>query len=616
MIEAGQRSKLFFLCPALLAMVFLIQGIAPAAAQEITKSWAIAEFGEPLYKDGFEHWPYANPDAPKGGKIVLGTIGSFDTFNPYILKGEFPGSIGLIYDSLTVGSGDEIMASYGVIAETMEYPEDKSWIIFNMRPEARFTDGVPIVAADICYTLDIYKTHGRPLLKSFVADLESCEVLGDHRVKFNVKTRGIMKPLTIAAGMGPSPRHYWEEHDITKTSLVPPPGSGAYRIKDFEAGRSITFERVEDYWGADLPVNRGLNNFDIIRYEYYKDETVLFEAFKAGEIDYRTENSAKRWVQEYDFPAVKKQQVKIDTIPENTPRGLGGYFFNMKRPQFKDARVREGIVQLYDFETLRRTLLFDKYRRVESYFPNSQFGSSGAPSEAVIALLEPYKDQLKPEVLSKPFALPKTDGSGRDRKNLRTALKLFKEAGYELKGGKLIKSDTGEQLKFEILTANPETKRLAGPFIARLKKAGIDAALRFMDVAQWRSRLEQGDYDVYTARNNFFPPPGTELQIYFGTEREGQPGSGNRSGYSHPVVDKLIRMVAEAQDLETLVTATRALDRIVLWDHIVVPTYYPDEQWFAYWDRFGKPETRPKYSTGFPGSWWIDPERDKKLAQR
>ena len=610
------------LAPLALVPLALTLALArPAAAAEsdadgITKTWAIAEFGEPLYKDGIEHWPYVDPNAPKGGKIVLGAFGTFDSFNTVVLKGEFPSSIGIISDGLMASSGDELMSAYGLIAETAEYPADKSWIVFNLRPEARYDDGVPIVAEDFCFAFDTYKEHGRPLIKTFYEDLESCEALSPHRVKFTARTTGSMKPLVAAAGFSPMARHFWEERDVTKTTLDPPPASGAYRIAEVDPGRAITYERVPDYWGADLPVNRGLNNFDEIRYEYYRDDTVMFEAFKAGEIDFRSENSAKRWVTEYDFPAVQREQVVKRIEPNERPRGLGGYFFNLRRPQFQDPKVREAINYLYDFEAIQRTLLYGQYKRVKSFFPNSDYGASGPPTEAELAILEPFRDRLPPEVFAEAFEPPATDGSGRIRANLRRALALFDEAGYALQDGTLIKEATGEQLSFEILTDSPEIRRLTLPFIENLRRAGIDASLRFMDVAQWRNRIDQRDFDIYTARNNFFPPPGTELQVYFGCAPPNAPEMGNRAGFCNPVADALIAQVSEAGDLETLKATTRALDRVLLWNFKVIPQFYPDEVWVADWNRFGYPERRPKYGLGFPGSWWIDEDLEAELAAR
>lgn len=595
------------------------------ANDDITVTTSMAEFGEPLYKDGFEHWPYANPDAPKGGKIVLGSFGSFDSFNTIIEKGEFPSSsIGLIYDSLMTSSGltgagspiagDELLSAYAQIAENAEFPSDKSWIIFNLRPEARYSDGVPITADDFCYDLEMLKEHGRPLVRAFYDDIATCEVLSDHRVKYGFKTKDNMKPLMLAAGFSPLPRHFWEKVGVDKTTLEIPPSSGAYEITNVDPGRSITYRRVEDYWGKDLPVNIGLGNFDEMRYEYYKDETVMFEAFKAGEIDFRGEGSAKRWVTEYDFDAVDRGDVIKEEFKNEMPRGLYAFFFNLKRPQFEDIRVRKAINYLYDFEAVQKTLLYGEYTRVDSFFPNSEYGASGPPTPEEVAVLQPFEADLPAEVMTEEFILPTTDGSGRIRGNLRKALALFKEAGYALKDNKLVKD--GKQLSLEIVTASQETERLTLPFIKNLRQAGIDASLRIMDVAQWRSRIEQKDFDMYAAGNNFFPPPGTELRIYFGSEVEGDPGRGNRIGYSNPVADTLIEQIVAAKDLETLQVTTRALDRVVLWNYNVVPLYYNDKGWAAYWNKFARPERKPKYATGFRETWWIDPDLEKNLAAR
>ena len=421
-----------------------------------------------------------------------------------------------------------------------------------------------------------------------------------------------MKPITIAAGMSPLPVHYWEGKDPTESSLEPPLTSGPYRIKEVDPGRSITYERVADYWAKDLPIKRGMHNFDEIRYEYYKDLTVQFEAFKAGKIDLRGEGSAKRWMTEYDIEAVADGRVIRDEIPRKKPRGMGGYFFNLRLDKFKDIRVREAIMTLYDFEAIQRTLLFGQYKRIASNFPNSEYGVSGPPSEVEVDILRPYSDQLPEGTLDKAFILPKTDGSGRDRRLVRKALSLFKQAGWELKDNKLVSVATGEQLQLELLTGYPESQRLAQPYIENLKKVGIDATVRLVDSSQWRVRLHDWDFDMFVAGYNFFPPPGSELKGFYGSESADVRG-GNSRGIKNPVVDALIEEIIAAKDAETLVNTTRALDRVLLWNHYAVPTYFNDEAWIAYWDRFAKPERPPTYQVGFTTTWWIDAEKDAKL---
>ena len=595
-------------------IALLVTPSAATAEEKITKSWAIAEFGEPLYDESLEHFPYADPDAPKGGNITLGAFGSFDTLNPYILKGEFPSSIGLIYDTLMEGSADELVSAYGLIAESVEYPEDISWAIFNIRPEARFHDGVPITAGDVKFTFDAIREHGRPFLKSFYDDVESAEVLSDQRIRFNFRTRNSMKPLTIVAGTSPQPRHYWESRDISKTTLEPPLGSGPYRIKSVDPGRSIVYERVEDYWAADLPIKRGRHNFDRIRYDYYRDATVQFEAFKAGKVDYRSEGEVKRWFTGYDIPQVETGKIIKVEEANNNPRGIGAFFINNRRDKFKDKRVREAIVHLYDFEAIQRTLLYGQYKRIKSYFPNSDFGVSGPPTPEEIAILEPFRDQLPPEVFTETFEPPKSDGSGRNRQNLRKALALFKEAGWVLQDKRLVNEETGEQLSIQIITAAPPTLRMAEPFVQSMQRAGIDASIRLVDPSQWRVIGDDFDFDISTGRLNFFPPPGTELRSYFGSAAADVRGSANSMGIKNPVADELIEKIVSADSLETLKATTRALDRVLLWNHYLVPVYYPDEIWYAHWDKFGQPETKPRYSAGFSSTWWYDQERASKLT--
>lgn len=602
--------------PILCRRRFLVSSLGVALVPSLTFRWALAqgsttktnamaEFGEPLYKAGIEHWPYTNPDAPKGGKIVLGDFGSFDSLNPYVLQGDWPPSIGLITDGLTVGSDDELSTAYPLVADWFEYPEDKSWIVFNIRPEARYDDGVKTTAQDIKFAFETIKQHGRPFLKSFYEDIESCEALSDQQIKFTMKTRDNMKPLMVAAGMAPLPRHYWESRDISKPTLEPPLGNSGYKITKVDPGRSITYERVKDYWAADFPVNRGLGNFDEIRYDFYRDDTVQFEAFKAGKIDYRGEGSAQRWVTGYDFTPVKEGKVVVRAVPNETPRGMGAYFFNIRRPQLQDVRVRRAIIHLYDFETIQRTLLYGKYKRIKSYFPNSDFGVSGPPTPEEITILEPFKDKLPSEVVTQTYEPPATDGSGNNRNNLRKAIALFKEAGWELKGGKMVKSDTAEQFKIEIMTADPETERQSSPFIQNMQRGGLDASLRIVTPVEWEKRIDDLDFDVWSGSFNFFPPPGPELRSYFGSDAADVRGSANSIGIKNPVIDALIEQIISAKDLETLKATTRALDRVLLWNEYCVPRYYNHETWIAYWNKFSYPDRKPRYSVGFPGSWWM-----------
>ena len=596
-------------CALLYALaVFLPQSVV---AEEITKTWAVAEFGEPLYKDGIEHWPYANPDAPKNGSIVLGAFGSFDSLNSYILKGTYPNSISLTSDSLMTGSADELSVVYGLIAETVEFPEDKSWAVFNLRPEAKFSDGAPIRAKDFVFAFDTIRTHGRPFLKSFYEEIESIEAVDDLKLKFTFTTKGSMKPLLAAAGMSPLPSAYWADKDISKTTLDPSPSSSAYKVASLEPGRSITYERVEDYWAKDLAVSRGLNNFNTIRYDYYRDLEVMVEAFKSGEIDFRSENSSKRWATAYEIEDVDNGNIILATPPDNQPQGIQAFMMNARRAPFDDQRVRKAFNFLYDFEATRRTILYNQYERINSYFPNSEFGSSGAPTPEEVSVLEPYRDQLAPEVFTEAYQSPVTDGSGRNRKQVREALKLFKEAGWNLSEGKLVKD--GKQMKVEILLNSAGTQRVHALFIQAMKKVGIEAEFRVVDTSQYQVRTDDFDFDIVSVRFNFFPPPGPELRSYYGTEAADERGTGNYFGIKNPVVDAIIEEVIAAPTLEDLQVRTRVLDRVLLSLDHVVPQFYNDIFRLAYWNRFGQPETKPKYGTGFPGTWWIDEQLDSKL---
>jgi len=608
------NSMLFGFLGSVMLMA-LLSALTTAEADDVTKSWSMAEFGEPLYDESMPHWPYVNPDAPTGGNVVLGAFGTFDSLNSYILKGTSPRMLGLASDSLMVGSADELTAAYGLIAKDVEFPADRSWIIFNLRPEARFNNGTPITAADIEFSFNTIREHGRPFLKSFYSEVESVEVTDTHQIKFNFNTRDNMKPLMKVAGLSPLSVEYWKDKDISKTFLTPQPSSGAYYISDVDAGRSLTFKRVEDYWGKDLAINKGLNNIDSFRYDYYRDIEVMLEAFKAGDIDFRAENSSKRWATGYEVDEVSNGDIILDTPPDNAPSAIQAYFFNQRRAPFDDIRVREAINLLYDFETIKRTILYNQYERINSYFPNSEYGVSGEPTAEEIAILEPFREQLDEKVFTTAFKAHVSDGSGRNRQQLRQALALFNEAGWELSEGKLMKG--GQQMSLELLLVQPDGQRVAAPFLQNLERAGIATSVRIVDSAQYQVRTDDFDFDLISARLSFFPPPGPELRSYYGSAAADERGSANYTGIKNPVVDELIEKVISASSLEELQITTRALDRVLLWNYYVIPQFYVDKHRIAYWNRFGQPDTLPKYigygGSGFPTGWWLDESLDEKL---
>lgn len=592
--------------PTLLLSASLLCAL-PATAEEqngITKTWSFSEFAEPLYPDAPASLPYANPDAPKGGRIVLGEFGSFDTLNFHVAKGDWPSSIGLIYDSLMVGTEDEVDAYYGQLAESVEYPADKSWAIFNLRKEARYHDGSPVTAEDFVYSLEAKKEFARAMIKTMYESVERAEALDAHRVKFYFATTDSMKPITTVAGLSPLPVSFWKERDITAATLEPPLTTGPYRIKNMEPGRFIVYERDPDYWGKDLPFAKGLNNFDEIQYDYYRDETVMFEAFKAGKIHVRAENSAKRWMTEYNLPAIDEGRMIREEIATESPQGLRGYFINQKRAKFQNLNVRKALAYLYDFEAIQRTALYGQFERAKHYFQGAGYASEGVPQGLELEILEPYRDQLPPEVYTEPFSLPVTDGSGRDRRVKREALGLFREAGWALSEGRLL-NDKGEQFTLEIISGSPDAERYTAPYVQNLRSVGIDASFRVVDSAQWRARGRSGEYDFLLARTNFFVPPGGELKSFYHSSTVGESG-GNFASISNPVVDALIDQIVVEKDAERHFALVHALDRVMLANFYAVPLYYRDTTWVAYWDQFGRPERAPKYATAITSTWWFD----------
>ena len=599
---------------ALLAVLALA---SPAYADTMTVT-ALKQFGEPEFKPGFTHFPHADPDAPKGGQITLAAQGSFDSLNPIILRGVTPRTLGLVSDGLMVGSGWELDAAYGALAERVEVPDDKSWAIFHLRKEARWHDGVPVTAADVAFAWESIQAHGSPFLKSFLDRVASVEALDDQRLKITLKTTGEIKPIIdFATAISPQPKHWWTANgrDISKTTLEPILGSGPYRIKTVDPGRSITYERVQDYWGKDLPTARGFNNFDTVKVDYYRDDDVMFEAFKAGAYDFRTENRAQRWTTGYDFPAAKDGRVNRIEVRSELPLGAQGFRLNTRRAKFADPRVREALGYLFDFEWIQKNILYGQYTRTTSNFPNSDFGAKGPPTKAELELLEPFRGKLPDRVFTTAYEPPKTDGSGNSRANVREATRLFREAGWELKNGKLTNAKTGEVMSIEFLDGSGGLTRVIQPYVEALRKIGIDAVLRIVDTAQYQARTDEFDFDVVVANFNFFTPPGTELRSYFGSAAADIKGSANYAGIKEPAADAMIDRALAAKDLDSVQAATRALDRVLLWGFYMIPHWYNTENWIAYKTKFGFPEKTPKYdlgfrNNGFPDSWWVQPGKE------
>ncbi|MEX1109717.1 MAG: extracellular solute-binding protein [Dongiaceae bacterium] len=576
---------------------------------------AIAMHGDPLYGPDFAHFDYVNPDAPKGGTLTLDAVGTYDTFNPYTLKGVPAAGISLTYESLMVSSGDEAFTEYGLIVETITVPEDRSWVEFALRPEARWHDGEPITAADVVFSFDTLKAKGHPFYRAYYGSVATAVALDTHRVRFEF-IEGENRELPLIIGQMPVlPKHYWEGRDFEAPTLEPPLGSGPYRVKNFESGRAVTYERVEDWWGADLPVNVGQYNWGEIRFEYYRDPTVTLEAFKAGQFDFQQVSSAKEWATAYDIPQVRDGRIVKESIPNENPTGMQAYFFNTRRDVFTDPLVREAIGLAFDFEWTNKTLFYDQYTRTKSYFSNTELASGGLPEGEELEILERYRGRIPDELFTTPFDVPATDGSGNNRANLRRASDLLKEAGWVVEDGIRVHAETGKELTFEILLNNPLFERISLPFVQNLEKLGITPRLRTVDTAQYQNRVDAFDFDMIVGGIGQSLSPGNEQRDFWSSASADIPGSRNAIGIKDPVIDELIELVIAAPSRESLIARTRALDRVLLWGQYVIPHWHIQADRVVYWNKFGHPETPPKYGLAMINTWWIDPDKEAVLPE-
>ena len=606
-------------------------GLAAAVAVALWAASVAAEprhglslFGDPLkYPPDFKNFDFVNPNAPKGGFVRFGDVGTFDNLNPFILKGvsfvRYSNSMmrsGELFDSLMSGSLDEPMTAYGLIAETVDLPEDRLSITFSLRHQARFHDGSPITPRDVCWTFETLLTKGHPSFRVEFANVDKCEVLDDRRVKFTFKNNTDRDLPMIVAGLPVLSEKWWQGKDFSQPTLDPPLGSGPYRIAKVDPGRSITWERVKDYWAKDLPVNKGMANFDTVRIDYYRDMSVMFEALKAGQIDVREDLTSKDWATAYDFPALKQGLVIKQQVHHEVPQGMQGFVFNTRRPIFQDRRVRRAIGYLFDFEWTNKNFFYDSYKRTKSYWENSDLAARGLPQGEELKTLEAYRGKIPDEVFTTEYQPPTYDGTGNIRDGLRQALELFKEAGWTVKNGKLVNAK-GEQFAFEFLDDDPRMERVVLPFIKNLERVGIVARLRTIDAAQYENRRRDYDFDMITVRYGASLAPGTELREFFGSEAAKQPGSPNTSGIEDPVVDELIEKALRVKTRAALVPIIHALDRVLLFGYYVVPNWYSDFYRVAYWNKFGMPPTQPKYAS-MPSSvistWWIDPAKEQNLS--
>lgn len=597
------------------AIASVLIAFSPASAQT-TVSHGIAMHGDLKYPAGFKHFDYVNPDAPKGGELRSWASGGFDTFNPFVIKGRPAGGIGLLFESLMVSSADEPFSKYGLLAESVEMPEDRSWITFTLRADARWHDGKPVTVDDVIWSFETLKEKGQPLYRYYYANVETPVKTGERTVKFTF-TGGVNRELPLIVGEAPVlPKHYWDGRDFEATTLEPPLGSGPYRILSFEPDREVVYERVRDYWGADHPTQKGLWNFDRVRYDYYRDSTVAIEALKSGAFDYRLENSAKDWATAYDVPAVRDGRLVKSTFEHNRTAGMQGFVMNQRRDMFKNPDVRQALSYAFDFEWSNKALFYGQYVRTRSYFDNSELAARGLPEGEVLTILEPYRGRIPDEVFTTVFNPPETDGSGNIRRNLRVALRLLGEAGWTVAPDtkKLTNEATGRPMTFEILLVSPLFERIALPYVANLKRLGIEARVRTVDSSQYKERLDRFDFDMIVGNFGQSASPGNEQREFWGSAAAEREGSRNLAGIRDPVVDELIEKVIAASDRDELVNSVRALDYVLQWQHLVVPQWHIPYDRYVYWDRFGRPDTIPDSGVQI-FSWWIDPAKDAALPQ-
>ena len=597
---------------AVLLTVLIVTGAVmspPAAARNASPQnpgprHAIAMHGEPKYGPGFKHFEYINPNAPKGGEARLASQGGYDSFNGFISKGEAADGIGGIYDTLMAASADEPFSQYGLLAETVETPEDRSWVKFTLRRDARWHDGEPITADDVIWTFNILLAKGAPFYRFYYGSVAKAEKLDGRTVKFTFKA-GENRELPLIIGqLAVLPKHYWEARDFSKTTLEPPLGSGPYRVKEFEANRYVAYERVTDYWGKNLPVNIGRNNFDVIRYDYYRNASVAVEAFKAGAFDFRAENSSKIWATSYDIPEAEKGFLTKLESPHQRTAGMQGFVFNTRRDLFKDARVRQALAYAFDFEWSNRNLFYGQYTRTRSYFDNSELAARGLPSKEELEILEPYRGKIPDEVFTREYTPPATQGDGRIRSNLKIGDRILKDAGWVIKDRVRVNAKTGQQMTFEILLVSPLFERIVLPFTKGLERLGIKATVRTVDTSQYIRRLETFDFDMIVFTWGQSLSPGNEQRGFWGSQAASQNGSRNFIGISDPVIDQLIELLIAAPDRKGLIARTRALDRVLQWGHYLIPHWHTAVDRLVFWDKFGRPEVTPLQGAQFD-TWWV-----------
>ncbi len=601
--------------------------VTAAQAQTSTgePAWrhALSLFGDVKYPADFKRFDYVNPGAPKGGVARMISLGTFDNFNIAVagVKGSLAPAAALIYETLMARSQDEVATEYGLLAEAASHPDDFAWVTYRLRKEARWHDGKPVTPEDVIFSIESLRKYS-PMYASYYRHVVKAEKFGERDIKFTFESTGNRELPHIVGELPVLPKHYWEgsdnqgrKRDISATTLEPPLGSGPYRIKEFVAGRSIVLERVKDYWGVNAATQVGQNNFDELRYEFFRDNLVALEAFKADQADWIAENSAKQWATAYDFPAVTEKRVVKEEFPVNDSGRMQAFVFNLRREQFKDVRLRRAFNYAYDFEEMNKQLFFGQYKRINSYFEGTELASSGLPEGQELAILETVRDKVPADVFTTPYKNPVSGNPEAVRGNLRESARLLKEAGYEVRDRKLV-DPAGKPVTVEILVQDPSSERIVLFYKPSLERIGVTTSIRIVDDAQYQNRLRAFDFDMIIDQWGESLSPGNEQREYWGSQAADQPGSRNAIGIKNPAVDLLIDKVIFAKDRAELVAATRALDRVLLWNFYLVPQFTYGFSRYARWDRFGHAEL-PKYArSGLPSLWWFDADKAARIGKR
>jgi microcin C transport system substrate-binding protein len=626
-LEEVQLNARFFLRAWATALLIAIPALTAVRAGAGENQWrhGISLYGDLKYKPDFKHFDYVNPNAPKGGTVRQVAIGTFDNFNPVIagVKGTLAVGADLIYDTLIVSSMDEVLSAYGQLAESMSYPEDFSSVTYRLRAEAKFHDGAPVTPEDVIFSFDAFRKDN-PQSSAYYQHVTKVEKTGPRDITFTFDSAGNRELPQIVGQFNVMPKHWFEgvdksgnKRDIAATTLEPPLGNGAYRIKEFVPGRSIVYERVKDYWGRNLPVNVGLNNFDELRYEYFRDTTVALEAFKADRVDWRNENVAKNWATAYDFPAVADKRVVKEEFPVRNFGVMQSFTFNTRRAKFSDPRVRRAFNLALDFEEMNKQFFYGQYKRIASFYEGTELASSGLPTGLELEILETVRGEVPPEVFTSEYQNPVNGKPELVRNNLREATRLLREAGYEIRNQKLVNAKTDEPMTVEFLLDEPVFERFVLFYKPILERLGIGVTVRTIDDAQFENRVRSFDFDIVVGSWGESLSPGNEQRGYWGSRAADRPGSRNLAGIKNPAVDKLINRLVFATSREELVAATKALDRVLLWNHYVVPQWTYGKVRAAHWDRFSRPDMLPEYgNSAFPTVWWWDPAKAAKTGGR